>query len=71
MLNTKIFPLEAKMTEQDNYDLTQLAILEYLTTGVTSVFDMYLSPKGYRPGMCGYGNALCAGKRPEQIRPGA
>ena len=24
---------------------TQLAILEYLTTGVTSVFDMYLSPK--------------------------
>ena len=44
-LNTKIFPLEAKMTEQDNYDLTQLAILEYLTTGVTAVFDMYLSPK--------------------------
>lgn len=44
-LNTKIFPLEAKMTETDNYDLTQLAILEYLTTGVTSIFDMYLSPK--------------------------
>lgn len=44
-LNTKIFPLEAKMTDQDNYDLTQLAILEYLTTGVTSIFDMYLSPK--------------------------
>ena len=44
-LNTKIFPMEAKMTEQDNYDLTQLAILEYLTTGVTSIFDMYLSPK--------------------------
>ena len=44
-LNTKIFPLEAKMTEQDNYDLTCLAILEYLTGGVTSIFDMYLSPK--------------------------
>ena len=44
-LNTKIFPLEAKMTDQDNYDLTQLAILEYLTSGVTSIFDMYLSPK--------------------------
>lgn len=43
-LNTKIFPLEAVMTGQDNYDLTQLAILEYLTTGVTAVFDMYLSP---------------------------
>ncbi|MDO4294422.1 MAG: amidohydrolase [Eubacteriales bacterium] len=44
-LNTKIFPLEAKMTEQDNYDLTQLAILEYLTSGITAIFDMYLSPK--------------------------
>ncbi len=44
-LNTKIFPLEAKMTEQDNNDLTKLAILEYLTSGVTSIFDMYLSPK--------------------------
>ncbi len=44
-LNTKIFPLEAVMTDQDNYDLTQLAILEYLTTGVTSVFDMYLAPE--------------------------
>ena len=44
-LNTKIFPLEARMTEQDNYDLTKLAILEYLTTGVTGIFDMYLSPK--------------------------
>ncbi len=44
-LNTKIFPLEAKMTDQDNYDLTQLAILEYLTTGVTAIFDMYLSPE--------------------------
>lgn len=44
-LTTKIFPLEAKMTGQDNYDLTQLAILEYLTGGVTSIFDMYLSPK--------------------------
>ena len=44
-LHTKIFPLEAKMTGQDNYDLTQLAILEYLTTGVTSIFDMYLAPE--------------------------
>ena len=44
-LNTKIFPLEAKMTDQDNYDLTQLAILEYMTSVVTSIFDMYLSPE--------------------------
>ena len=44
-LTTKIFPIEGKMTDQDNYDLTQLAILEYLTTGVTSIFDMYLAPE--------------------------
>lgn len=44
-LNTKIFPMEAKMTEQDNNDLTKLAVLEYLTSGITSIFDMYLSPK--------------------------
>lgn len=44
-LHTKIFPLEAKMTGEDNYVLTQLAILEYLTSGVTAIFDMYLSPE--------------------------
>ena len=26
------------------YDLTRLAVLEYLTSGVTSIFDMYLTP---------------------------
>lgn len=40
-LNTKIFPLEAKLTGEDSYMLTKLAILEYLTTGVTAIFDMY------------------------------
>ena len=44
-LNTKIFPAGGEDDDQDNYDLTQLAILEYLTSGVTSIFDMYLSPK--------------------------
>ena len=43
-LNTKIFPLEAKLTDEDIYVLTQLSVLEYLTTGITAVFDMYLSP---------------------------
>jgi len=44
-LNEKIFPVEAKMTGEDIYHLTKLAILEYVTSGVTSVFDMYLSPE--------------------------
>ncbi|MGN1002591.1 MAG: amidohydrolase [Oscillospiraceae bacterium] len=36
-----IFPLEAKLTPERVYHLTKLAILEYLTSGVTAAFDMY------------------------------
>lgn len=43
-LNHKIFPIEAKMTAEDIYELTKLAVLEYLTSGITAVFDMYLTP---------------------------
>lgn len=43
-LNKQVFPLEAKLTGEDIYDLTRLAVLEYLTSGVTSIFDMYLTP---------------------------
>lgn len=44
-LNHKIFPIEAKMTEEDIRELSKLAILEYLTSGITAVFDMYLTPE--------------------------
>ncbi|WP_330585117.1 amidohydrolase family protein [Parablautia muri] len=44
-LNHKIFPIEAKMTAEDIYELSRLAVLEYLTSGITAVFDMYLTPK--------------------------
>ena len=44
-LETKIFPLEAKMTDEDCALLTKLAILEYLTSGITAIMDMYLSPE--------------------------
>lgn len=43
-LNQKIFPMEAKLTADDICLLTKLAILEYLTSGITSFFDMYLTP---------------------------
>ena len=36
----RIFPLEAKLTPEDVYAFTRLAILEYLTSGITSAFDM-------------------------------
>lgn len=43
-LSTKIFPLEAKLTAEDMYEFARLAVLEYLSTGVTAVFDMYMNP---------------------------
>ena len=43
-LNEQVFPLEAKLTSEDIYELTKLAVLEYLTSGITSIFDMYLDP---------------------------
>ena len=44
-LNEQVFPVEAKMTAEDIYHLTKLAILEYLTSGITAIFDMYLTPE--------------------------
>lgn len=43
-LNEKIFPMEAKLSGEDIYHLTKLAVLEYVTSGITSIFDMYLTP---------------------------
>jgi 5-methylthioadenosine/S-adenosylhomocysteine deaminase len=43
-LNTQIFPIEAKMTAEDIYHLSKIAIMEYLTSGITAVFEMYLTP---------------------------
>ncbi|NLG05771.1 MAG: amidohydrolase [Clostridia bacterium] len=43
-LEEQVFPVEAKMQDEDIYTLTKLAILEYLTSGITSIFEMYLSP---------------------------
>lgn len=57
----KVFPAEAKLTEDDIYWLTKLAILEYLTSGITSVFDMYkLKWQSARASEeCGYRMVLC------------
>lgn len=58
----KIFPMEAKLTGDDIYWLSKLAILEYLTSGVTAAFDMYFEPdyyvkanieSGFRTVLCG------------------
>ncbi len=43
-LENKVFPMEEKLTGEDIYHLTRLAVLEYLTSGITSIFEMYLAP---------------------------
>ena len=44
-LQEQVFPMEAKLTPADIGPLTRLAILEYLTSGITAAFDMYMFPK--------------------------
>ena len=43
-LETKIFPMEANMSGDDVKLLSKLAIMEYLTSGITAAMDMYLTP---------------------------
>lgn len=43
-LNEKIFPMEARLTAADITAFAKIAILEYLTSGITSIFDMYIQP---------------------------
>lgn len=44
-LNKQVFPAESKLNPGDIYELTKLAILEYLTSGITSSFEMYYYPE--------------------------
>lgn len=44
-LNNRVFPIEAKMTAEEIGELSKLAALEYLTSGITAAFDMYLTPE--------------------------
>ena len=57
----KILPLEAKLTPDDIYDLTRLAILDYLAGGITSAFDMYYKRESIARAAidCGYRMVLC------------
>ena len=61
-LYDKVFPLEAAMTAEDVYWSSRLAILEYLTSGITANFDMYQKTEsivqasidsGFRTVLCG------------------
>ncbi len=43
-LTKKVFPYEAKLSNGDIYELTRLAVMEYASSGITTIFDMYLTP---------------------------
>ena len=43
-LKEQIFPMEAKLLPEDIAVLSKLAIMEYVSGGITAVFDMYLTP---------------------------
>lgn len=44
-LNKQVFPKEGQLTGDDVYWLNILGIMEYLTSGITSNFDMYMYSK--------------------------
>jgi len=44
-LHNQVFPIEATLTTQNIYDLTKLAVLEYVSGGITAIFDMYINPE--------------------------
>lgn len=61
-LYNRVFPMEAKLTDEAVVTFAKLGIMEYLTSGITSNFDMYLDNRnhakasmelGYRSVFCG------------------
>lgn len=40
-LHKQVFPAEAKLTPEDIYHLSKVALLEYISGGITANFDMY------------------------------
>lgn len=62
-LSRQIWPNEAKMTGEDIYALTKLAVMEYLSSGISSCFDMYLHNDFYVRAIVdsGFRTVLCSG----------
>lgn len=60
-LYNQVFPHEAKLTEEAIYVFTQLGNMEYLTSGITSSFDMYFKLDSYAKANVdmGYRTVLC------------
>ncbi|MCD7773848.1 MAG: amidohydrolase [Ruminococcus sp.] len=61
-LNKQVFPMEAKLTEEDVYVFSKLAILEYLSSGITACFDMYMKIDSFAKAMIdsGFKAVICS-----------
>ena len=57
----KVFPLEARLTSEAVYAFTRLAVLEYLSGGITASFDMYFHRDAYARANidCGFRTVIC------------
>lgn len=60
-LYEQVFPHEAKLTEEAVYAFTQLGNMEYLTSGITASFDMYMKLPAYTKACAdmGFRSVLC------------
>ena len=61
-LSEQIWPLESRLTGEDVYTLTKLGILEYLSSGITACFDMYIKNDFYAKACmdAGFRTVICA-----------
>lgn len=62
-LNQQIFPKEAQLLPEEVYPLSVLGIMEYLTSGITSNFDMYNFPRSNAKASvdCGFRTVFTSG----------
>ncbi|RZS92971.1 amidohydrolase family protein [Cuneatibacter caecimuris] len=62
-LTRAVFPLEAKLTPENIYDCSRLAVMEYLSSGITANFDMYYEmPAAAKASEdCGFRTVFCGG----------
>ena len=62
-LSEQVWPNEAKLDEEAVYDLTRLGILEYLSSGVTACFDMYVKNEAFAQANIdsGFRAVICSG----------
>ena len=62
-LKKVVWPNEAKLTDDAVYILTKLGILEYLSSGITASFDMYVHNEAYARANvdAGFRTVICSG----------